>query len=338
MTAPSGRRCGGVTMKLPRRNILNLVAGAAAIPIISRVASADAYPTRPVRIIVGFAVGGPNDICARLIGQWLSERLGQPFVSENRPGAGGNLATEVVVRAAADGYTLLLVNPANAINSTLYEKLPFDFIGDIAPVACILRAPNVLVVNPSFPAKTVSEFVAYAKANPGKINLASPGIGTMPHVAGELFKLRTGVKLVSVRYRGGGPALVDLLSGQVQVMFESILSTMALIRLGKLRALAVTSATRLSTLPDVPTVTEFVPDYEATSWYGVGAPKQTPTEIVDKLNKEINAGLVASEIKERLEELGGTALPMSAAEFAKLIADETDKWRKVIQAANIKPE
>jgi tripartite-type tricarboxylate transporter receptor subunit TctC len=325
-------------LKFPRRKFLHLVASVAALPTTSRIARADTYPTRPVHIVVGFAVGGPNDICARLMGQWLSERLGQPFVIENRPGAGGNLATEMVVRAAPDGYTLLLINPANAINATLYEKLPFEFIRDIAPVAGILRAPNVLVVNPSFPAKTVPEFIAYAKANPGKINLASPGIGTTPHVAGELFKLRTGVNLVSVRYRGGGPALVDLLGGQVQVMFESILTTMALIRLGKLRALAVTSAMRLATLPDVPTVSEFVPDYEATSWFGVGAPRQTSTEIVDRLNKEINAGLVASKIKERLEELGGIAMPMSAAEFAKLIADETDKWGKVIQAANIKPE
>ena len=281
---------------------------------------------------------GPNDISARLIGQWLSERLGQQFVVENRAGAGGNVATEFVVRAPADGYTLLLVPAPAAINATLYENLNFNFIRDIAPVAGILRVPEVMVVNPAVPANTVPEFIAYAKANPGKINMASAGNGSVPHVAGELFKFMTGVDLIRVGYRGGGPALVDLMGGQVQVMFEPTLSTIGYIRAGKLRALAVTSATRSAALPDVPTVGEFVPGYEATAWFGIGAPKNTPADIVDKLNAAINAGLADARIKERLADMGGEPMPMSTAEFAKFIADETEKWGKVVRAAGIKAE
>ena len=288
--------------------------------------------------MVGFAAGGPNDISARLMGQWLSERLSQQFVVENRPGAGGNVATELVVRAPADGYTLLLVPAPAAINATLYDNLSFNFIRDIAPVAGILRVPEVMVVNPSVPANTVPEFIAYAKANPGKINMASAGNGSVPHVAGELFKFMAGVDLVRVGYRGGGPALIDLLGGQVQVMFEPTLSTIAYIRAGKLRALAVTSATRSPALPDVPTMSEFIPGYEATAWFGIGAPKDTPTEIIGRLNTEVNAGLADPKIKERLADLGGVPMPMTPVEFAKLIADETEKWGKVVRAANIKAD
>ena len=325
-------------MNLPRREFLRLSAAATALPAATRLARAETYPARPVHIIVGFAAGGPNDISARLIGQWLSERLGQQFVVENRPGAGGNVATELVVRAPADGYTLLLVPAPAAINATLYDNLNFNFIRDIAPVAGILRVPEVMVVNPAVPANTVPEFIAYAKANPGKINMVSAGNGTVPHVAGELFKFMTGVDLVRVGYRGGGPALVDLMGGQVQIMFEPTLSTIGYIKAGKLRALAVTSATRSAALPDVPTVGEFVPGYEATAWFGLGAPKGTPGEIVDKLNAEVNAGLVDAKIKERLADLGGEPMPMSPAEFAKFIADETEKWGKVVRAAGIKAE
>jgi tripartite-type tricarboxylate transporter receptor subunit TctC len=325
-------------MKLPRREFLRLSATAIALPAAARLARAETYPSRPVHIIVGFAAGGPNDISARLIGQWLSERLSQQFVVENRAGAGGNVATEFVVRAPADGYTLLLVPAPAAINATLYDNLNFNFIRDIAPVAGILRVPEVMVVNPAVPANTVPEFIAYAKANPGKINMASAGNGTVPHVAGELFKFMTGVDLVRVGYRGGGPALVDLLGGQVQVMFEPTLSTIGYIRAGKLRALAVTSAARSAALPDVPTVSEFVPGYEATAWFGLGAPKNTPSEIVAKLNAEVNAGLVDTKIKERLADLGGEPMPMSAAEFSKHIADETEKWGKVVRTAGIKAE
>jgi tripartite-type tricarboxylate transporter receptor subunit TctC len=291
-----------------------------------------------VHIIVGFAAGGPNDISARLIAQWLSERLGQQFIVENRPGAGGNVATELVVRAPADGYTLLLVPAPAAINATLYDNLNFNFIRDVAPVAGILRVPEVMVVNPAVPANTVPEFIAYAKANPGKINMASAGNGTVPHVAGELFKFMTGVDLVRIGYRGGGPALVDLMGGQVQVMFEPTLSTIGYIRAGKLRALAVTSATRSAALPDVPTVGEYVPGYEATAWFGIGAPRNTPPDIVAKLNGEINAGLADAKIKERLADMGGEPMPMSSAEFAQFIADETQKWGKVVRAAGIKAE
>jgi len=325
-------------MTLPRRQFLHLAAGAAALPAVSRIARAQTYPSRPVRIIVAVAAGGTSDILARLMGQRLSDRLGQPFVIENRPGAGGNIATEAVVRAPADGYTLLQVSAAAAINATLYDKLNFNFIRDIAPVASIDREPLVMVVSPSVPARTVPEFIAYAKANPGKISMASAGNGTPSHVSGELFKMMAGVNMVHVPYRGGGPALVDLLGGQVQVMFASMSSSIEYVRTGKLRALAVTTVMRSEALPQIPTVSDFVPGFEATFWAGLGAPKNTPADIVDKLNKEINAGLVDPKLKARLAELGVTALPGSPADFAKLIADETEKWGKVIRAANIKPE
>src|SRR5262245_7728813 len=325
-------------MKLPRRNFLHLAAGAAALSAVSWIARAQAYPTRPVRIVAATAPGGLPDIVARLIGPWLSERLSQQFVVENRPGGGSNIGTEAVVRAPPDGYTLLLVSTTNASNATLYDKLNFNFIRDIAPVAATIRVPNVMVVNPTLPAKTVPEFIAYAKANPGKINLGSPGIGTPPHVAGELFKMMAGVDLVHVPYRGGGPVMTDLLGGQVQVLFGSTSLTIEQIRAGKLRPLAVTTTTRWEGLPDIPTVDDFVSGYEASSWAGFGAPKNTPVEIVDKLNSEINAGLADPKIKARLADLGGTPLPGSPADFAKLIADDTEKWAKVIRAANIKAE
>jgi len=325
-------------MKLPRRTFLHLAAGAAALPAVSRFAWAQTYPSRPVRIVVGFPPGGGADITARLIGQWLSERLGQQFIIENRPGAATNIATEAVVRAAADGYTLLLVHSSNAMNATLYEKLNFNFIRDIAPVASIIVVPNVMLVHPSVPAKTVAEFIAYAKANPGKINLASGGIGGPSHLAGELFKAMAGVNLVHVPYRGGGPAVNDLLGGQVQVYFASTPASIEYIKAGTLRALAVASATRSEMLPDIPTVGEFVPGYEAPTWYGLGAPKNTPAEIVDKLNIEINAGLADPKLRVRLADLGGTVMMGSPADFGKLIADETEKWGKVIRAANIKAE
>ena len=325
-------------MKLPRRNFLHLAAGAAALPAVSHIAWAQEYPTKPVRIIVGFAPGGGADIAARLIGQWLSERLGQSFVIENRPGAGSNIATEAVVRAPSDGYTLLLVSAPAAINATLYEKLSFNFIRDIAPVASISHVPHVMVVHPSFPAKTVPEFIAYAKANAGKINMASAGNGSTPHVAGELFKMMAGVNLIHVPYRSAGPALTDLLGGQVQVMFDNMASSIEHIRAGKLRPLAVTTTMRSETLPDVPTVSEFVPGYEVSNWFGVGAPKATPAEILDRLNKEINSGLADPKIKGRLAGLGATTLEGSPADFGKLVADETEKWGKVIRAANIKPD
>jgi tripartite-type tricarboxylate transporter receptor subunit TctC len=323
-------------MKLPRRNFLHLAAGATALPAVSRFAWAQAYPTRPVRIIVGFAPGGATDIMARMIGQWLSERLGQQFVIENRPGAASNVGTEAVVNAAPDGYTLLVVTAVNAINASLYEKLNFNLIRDIVPVASMHREPFVVEVNPSVPVKTVPEFIAHAKANPGKINMASAGIGSGNHVAGELFKMMTGVTLVHVPYRGAGPALVDLLGGQVQVMFATMSSSIEYVRGGKLRALAVTTATRSPVLPDIPTVAEFVPGYESSFWTGVGAPKNTPAEIVDKLNKEINAVLADPKMKARLAELGATALPGSSADFGKLLADETEKWAKVVKFAGVK--
>jgi tripartite-type tricarboxylate transporter receptor subunit TctC len=325
-------------MKLPRRNFLHLAAGAAALPAVARIAWAQTYPSRPVRIVVGLAPGGANDIIARLMGQWLSERLGQPFIIENRPGAATNIATEAVVRAPADGYTLLLVSGAHTVNATLYDKLSFNFIRDIAPVAGIVRLPNLMLVNPSVPAKTVPEFIAYAKANPGKINMASPGIGTQPHLAGELFNIMAGLNLVHVPYRGGAPALTDLISGQVQVMFLSPAASIEYIRSGRLRALAVTAETRWEGLPDLPTVVEFVPGYESSNWFGVGAPKATPAEIVDQLNKEINAALADPKMKARLADLGGTVLPGSPADFGKLIADEIEKWAKVIKFTGIKPE
>ena len=325
-------------MKLPRRRFLHLAAGTAAFPVVSRIARAQTYPTRPVHLIAPYAAGGPNDITARMIGQWLSDRLGQPFVIDNRTGAGGNIGTEAVVRAPAVGYTLLLVSSSNAVNATLYDKLNFDFIRDIAPVAGIIRVPNVMIVNPSVPAKTVPEFIAYAKANPGKLNLATSGNGSTTHVSGELFKEMAGVDLVAVAYRGGGPALIDLLGGQMQVMFEPTVAALEFIRSGKLRALAVTTTTRSEVLPDIPTVSEFVPGYEASQWYGIGAPKDTPPDVVATLNKEINAALADPKLRARLADLGGIPTPMTPAEFAKLIADETEKWGKVVRTGNIKAE
>jgi tripartite-type tricarboxylate transporter receptor subunit TctC len=323
-------------MKLPRRNFLRLAAGAAALPVVSRVARAQAYPSRPVRMIVGFTAGSASDIVARLMGQWLSERLGQQFLVENRPGAGTNIGTEAVVRAPADGYTLLLVNSSNAINATLYDKLSFVFLRDIVPVAGILRAPLVLVVHPSFPAKTVPEFIAFAKANPGRVTMASPGNGSSPHVSGELFKMMAGIDMTHVPYRGGGQVMTDLIAGQVQVSFIGLTVAIEHIRSGKLRALAVAAATRSDVLPDIPTVSDFVPGYEASAFWGVGAPRNTPAEIIDKLNNEINA--VDPELKRRLAEGGGTVLLGSPADFGKFVSDETEKWAKVIKFANIKPE
>ena len=325
-------------MKLPRRNFLRLAAGAAALPAVSHVAWAQTYPSRPVRIIVGFPAGSGVDIVARLVGQWLAERLGQPFIIENRPGAGGNIATEAVVRAAPDGQTLLWIGSPNAINATLYEKLNFDFLRDIAPVASINCEPSAMVVNTSFPVKSVPEFIAYAKANAGKINMASAGNGTVSHVAGELFKMMAGVDMVHVPYRGGPPALTDLLGGQVQVMFVTTSASIEYIKAGKLRPLAVTTAARSEALPDIPTVGEFVPGYEGSNCFGLGAPRNTPAEIIDKLNSEINAALTDPRIKARLVDLGATVLPGSPSAFGKLIAEETEKWAKVIRAANIKPE
>jgi tripartite-type tricarboxylate transporter receptor subunit TctC len=332
------RSFGNGTMNLPRRQFLHLAAGAAALPAVSRMARAQTYPTRPVRIIVGFAAGTGADILARLIGQWLSERLGQQFVIENRPGAGTNTATEAVVRSTPDGYTLLAISPANAINATLYEKLNFIFVRDIAPVASIMRTPNVMLVNPSVPAKSVPDFISYAKANPGKISFASAGNGSGSHMAGELFKMMTGVDIVHVPYRGGGPALTDLLNGQVQLMFPGTTASIAYIRAGALRPLAVTTATRSDVLPDTPTVGDFVPGYEASLLDGVGAPKNTPREIIDRLNREINSGLADPQLKAGLADLGGTVFPGSPVDYAKLIADDTEKWAKVIRAANIKPD
>jgi tripartite-type tricarboxylate transporter receptor subunit TctC len=325
-------------MKLPRRNFLRLAAGAAALPAVSRIAFAQAYPRRPVRIIVGFAPGGTADIIARLMGQWLSERLGQPFIIENRPGGGTNIATEAVVRAPADGYTLLMVSATQAINATLYDKLNFHITRDITPVAGIIVLPNVVVVNPSVPATTVPEFIAYAKANPGKLSMASGGIGSAGHMSGELFKMMTGINIGHVPYRGGGPALTDLFAGQVQVYFSPLPAAIEYIRAGKLRALAVTTAARSAVLPDIATVAEFVPGYEASTWAGVGVPKATPAEIVNKLNKEVNAALDDPKMKARLADFGGTPLPGSSVQFGKLIAEETEKWGNVIRALNIKAD
>jgi tripartite-type tricarboxylate transporter receptor subunit TctC len=325
-------------MKLPRRSFLHLAAGAGAVPAVSLIASAQAYPSRPVRIIVGVAAGGATDTLARLMGQWLSERLGQPFIIENRPGAGNSIGAEAVVRAPADGYTLLLSGVFDATNATFYDKLNYNFVRDIAPVAGVIRGSYVMVVNPSVPAKSVPEFITYAKANPRKVNKAATGTGTGDHIAGELFKMMASVDMVHVPYRGGGPALTDLIAGQVQVMFPTTVSSIQYIRAGRLRALAVTAAMRSEALPDIPTVGEFLPGYEASFWYGVGAPKATPAEIVEKLNKEINAGLADPKFKARLADLGGTVLAGSPADFGKLIAEETEKWGKVIRAANLKPE
>ena len=325
-------------MKLPRRNFLHLAAGAAALPVVPRFAWAQTYPSRPVRIIVPAPAGGGYDFAARLMSQFLSGRLASSFIVDNRPGAGGNVGTEAVVRAPPDGYTLLLVAAANAINATLYQKLDFNFIRDIAPVATIAGAPNVMVVHPSVPARTVPEFIAYAKANPGKLNMASAGNGTTPHVAGELFKMMTGVDMVHVPYRGAGPALTDLLGGQVQVYFGPMPPSIEHIRSGKLWALAVTSPGRSQALPEIAAMSDFVPGYEASQWYGIGVPKNTPSEIIDKLNREINAGLADTNMKARLADIGGAPLVGSPADFGKLIAEETEKWGKVIRAANIKPE
>jgi tripartite-type tricarboxylate transporter receptor subunit TctC len=325
-------------MKLPRRQFLHLAASAMALPAVSRIARAQTYPTRPVRIIVGFAPGASPDITARLVGQWLSQRLGQPFIIDNRSGAGSNIGTEAVMRAAPDGYTLLWATAANAINATLYDKLNFNFIRDITPVAGVIRVPNVMEVNPSVEAKTVPEFIAYAKANAGKINMASGGTGTTPHLAGELFKMMTGVNMLHVPYRGSPQAITDLLGGQMQVMFDVMPQSIEHIKVGELRALAVTTAMRSEALPNIPTVGDFVPGYEASSWHGVGVPKSTPAEIVDKLNKEINAALADSKLKARLADLGGTVLPGSPADFGKLVADEIEKWAKVVKFAGIKPD
>jgi tripartite-type tricarboxylate transporter receptor subunit TctC len=317
---------------------LHLAAAAAALPTSSRLARAQTYPTRPVRIVAGFSPGSTTDIIARLIGRWLQEQLGQPVIVENRPGAGGTIGAEAVVRAAPDGYTLLLAGSNNAINETLYDKLGYDFVRDIAPVALIDNVPNLVVVNPAFPAKTIPEFIAYAKANPGKVNMGSAGNGTSSHLAGELFKMEAGVNLMHIPYRGQPAALADLLAGQVQVSFAPTPPTIELVRAGKLRALAVTSATRLEALPNVPTVAEFVPGYEASTWSGLGAPRNTPTAIVDKLNKVTNAGLADSKLKATFTDMGGVVLGGSTGDFAKFIAAETQKWAKVIKFAGIKAE
>jgi tripartite-type tricarboxylate transporter receptor subunit TctC len=325
-------------VKLPRRRFLHLAAGAAALPAVSRTARADTYPSRPVRIIVGYAVGGPTDLVARLMGQSLSERFGQRFIIENRPGAGSNIAAETVVRAAPDGYTLLELTNASAVNVTLYKNLNFNLIHDVTPVAGIVRTPGVLEVNPSVPVKSVPEFIAYAKANPGKVNMATAGSGSAADIDGALFKMMAGVDLVTVAYRGAAPALIDLIGGQVQVMFDPLSSSIEHIKAGRLRPLAVTTATRLDVLPDIPTVGDFVPGYEASSWNGIAAPKNTPAEIVDKLNKEINAALADSKMKARLAEFGGIVLAGSSADFGRLIADETEKWAKVIKYSGMKPD
>jgi tripartite-type tricarboxylate transporter receptor subunit TctC len=323
-------------MKLSRRKFVHLAAGAVALPAVSRVARAQSYPSRPVRLVVGFPAGGGTDIIARLIGQWLSERLAQPFIVENRPGASSNIATEAVVHAPPDGYTLFMFDSSPAVNATFYDKLNFDFLGDIAPVASIIRVPAVMVVNPSLPAKTVPEFITYSKANPAKVNMASAGIGSITHVAGELFKMMTGVNMLHVPYRGGGPALADLLGGQVQVYFAGTPESIEYIRVGKLRALAVTTAARSDALRDVPAMADFVPGYEASEWFGVGAPRNTPVEITDKLNKEINAGLADLKLKERFADLGGMVFPGSPADFGKFISEENEKWGKVVKFAGIK--
>ena len=325
-------------MKLLRRRFLQLAGATTGASIFPQFASALDYPTRPVHLLVGYAAGGVNDIIARLTGQWLSERLGRQFVVENRPGAGSNLATQAVVRAQPDGYTILEASSSNGFNATIYDKLNFDFIHDIAPVASTVRTFNVMEVHPSVPAKTVPEFIAYARANPGKINMASAGIGSTPHLFGELFKTMAGVDLITVHYRGAGPALPDLIGGQVQVMFDSIVSSIEFIRAGKLRALAVTGATRAAVLPDIPTVGEFVSGYEATGWQGIGAPRDTPTEIIEKLSREINAGLADPNFKARIANLGAETFASSPAEFGKFIVEYTEKWAKVIRAANIKVE
>ena len=325
-------------MKLARRRFLHLAAGAAALPTASRFAWAQAYPSRPVRIVVGFAAGTGADIIARLMGQWLAERLGQSVIIENRAGAGTNIATEAVVRSPPDGHTLLAVTPANAINATLYDKLNFNFLRDIAPVGGVMRTPNVMVVNSAVPATSVPEFIAYAKARPGQLSMASAGNGSGTHMSGELFKMMAGVDMIHVPYRGGAPALTDLIAGQVQVMFPGTTVSIEHIKAGKVRALAMTSAVRSELLPDLPTVGDFVPGYEASQWYGIGVPRNTPVEIVDKLNKEINAAIADAGMKARFAAIGGEPLPGSPAEFGKLITEETEKWGRVVRAAGIKPE
>jgi tripartite-type tricarboxylate transporter receptor subunit TctC len=326
---------GGNAMKLLRRRFLQIAAGAVALPAVSRLAWAQSYPAHPVRIIVGFGAGGAPDILARLVGQWLSNRLGQPFVVENRPGASGNLATETVVKAPTDGDMLLLTSLSNAVNASLYSKLNFDFTRDIAPVAGISRDPDVVVVSPAFPAKTLPEFIAYAKANPGKINMASPGIGTSPHMAGELFNYMAGTKMTHIAYRASPPAITDLLAGQVQVYFSPISAGVTYVRAGKLRALAVTTATRAEALPDIPTIGEFVPGYEVSAWYGIGAPKDTPAAIVDTLNKEINAGLADPKMKAKFAALGSVPYIATPAEFGQFTVAEAEKWAKVVKFAGI---
>jgi tripartite-type tricarboxylate transporter receptor subunit TctC len=325
-------------MKLPRRKFLSIATAAIGLPAFSRAAFAQAYPARPVRMLVGFAAGGAPDIAARLVAQWLSDRLGQQFIIENRTGAGGNIATEAVLDAPADGYTLLMAGLQNAVNTTLYQKLKFDFVRDMAPVVGVSHENYGMEVHPSFPAKTVPEFIAYAKANPGKLNMASAGNGTGPHMAGELFKIMAGVDMLHVPYRGSPPALTDLLGGQVQIMFSPLSSSIGYVKTGKLRGLAVTSAARSEVLPDIPTVGEFVPGYVATGWFGVCAPLKTPPEIIDKLNQEINAGLSDSKMKARFAELSATTFGGSPADFAKHIASETEKWGKVVRTANLRAD
>ncbi len=324
-------------MNLPRRQFLRLATGAAVLTAAPHFVRAQAYPSRPVRILVGYPPGGTVDIVARLVGQWLQERLGQPFVVENRPGASSNIATEATVRAPADGYTLLLITPPNVINATLYERLNFNFIRDIAPIASAIRLPNVMQVHPSVPVTTVPEFITYAKANPGKLSMASAGNGTSGHVSGELFKIRAGVDMVHVPYRGGAPAMTDLISGQVQVMFDNLGNSIEHIRTGRLRALAVTTAARSQMLPETPSVGEFLPGYEASFWNGFGATKGTPAEIIDTLNEQINAALADTKIRARLTDLGGTVFSLSPADFGTFIAAETEKWANVVRSAHIKP-
>jgi tripartite-type tricarboxylate transporter receptor subunit TctC len=325
-------------LKFPRRKFLQLAAGAAFLPAVSRFSRAETYPSRPVRIVVGFAPGGPNDIAARIIGQWLSDRLGQPFIIDNRPGASGNIATETVVKAAPDGYTLLIIPLSSTVNATLYKNLPFVFLRDIAPIATISRNIFVMEVHPSMPVKTGPEFIAYAKANPGKINWASPGSGTGPNMAAELFKMMTGITMVHVPYRGSGPMVADLIGGQVQFAFDGISSSIEHIRSGRLRALGVSPAARTDALPDVPTVGEFLPGYEASGWTGIGAPHGIPAAVVEVLNREIRAGLADSKINARLADLGNVAYATSAGEFGALLASETEKWGKVVVSAGLKPE
>lgn len=325
-------------MKLPRRRFLQLVAGAVSWPATPRIAQAQTYPTRPVRVVAAFAAGGGVDITARLIGQWLSERLGQSFVVENRPGAGGNIGTELVVNAPPDGHTLLLATVPNAVNASLYEKLNFNFVRDIAPVAGIIRVPMAILLHPSVPARTVPELIAYAKANPGKVNMASAGTGSAPHMAGELFNFMAGVNMVHVPYRGQGPALNDLLGGQVQVYFATTPGTSDFVKTGKLRALAVTTPTRAEVFSELPKVGDFVPGYEASQWYGMAAPKNTPAEIIDRLNREINAALTDPKMRTKFAEIGGEPIAGSSSEFGRLIAGETEKWAKVVKFTGLKPE